>query len=238
VEAASIPWRPLGRLLVEKGLLSDEALERALDEQVVTGRRLGEILVELGCVSHSDLSLALAEQYGFELSIETGFGTGLRAQLERRQDAERPKAPPVLALVPSPDAADEPGEAGDPLHLAQLEEHWAKLAAAEARLAEMEHELARAQRAVARRRAQAVRLVRRLRSREQRVEQAPVPAGHVLLVQLADRYELVERDGPPPAEDDHVELPSLAGEAFVVDRLCRSPLPNDARSCVVLRPGR
>ncbi len=227
MEAASIPWRPLGRVLVEKGLLTDEALERALDEQAGTGRRLGEILVLLGCVSHSDLSLALAEQYGFELST----GAGPRAQLER------PTAPPVLALVPSADSPDERGDE-DPLHLAQLEEHWAKLAAAEARLAEVEHELVRAERIAERRRAQAARLVRRLRPHAAHVADVPAPDGHVLLIQLADRYELVERDGRPPADDAIVELPGIGDETFVVDRLCRSPLPNDARSCVVLRPGR
>jgi hypothetical protein len=238
VEAAGIPWRPLGRVLVEKGLLSDEALERALEEQAVTGRRLGEVLVELGCVSHSELSLALAEQYGFELTNETGFGPGLRPQLERPQDGARPTAQPVLALVPSPDPPDERGEESDPLHLAQLEEHWAKLAAAEARLAEVEHELALAQRLADRRRVQAVRLVRRLRARGAHAVDLSLPNGHVLLVQLADRYELFERDGGPPAQDAFVELPGIGDEAFIVDRLCRSPLPNDARLCVVLRPSR
>lgn len=223
MEAASISWRPLGQVLVEKGLLTGEALERALDEQAGTGRRLGEILVQLGCVTHSDLSFALAEQYGFELSP--------RAQLER------PAAPPVLALVPSADSPDERGDE-DPLHLAQLEEHWARLAAAEARLAEVEHELVRAERIAERRRAQAARLVRRLRAHVAHLADVPAPDGHVLLIQLADRYELVERDGRPPAADAIVALPGIGDETFVVDRLCRSPLPNDARSCVVLRPGR
>ena len=89
VEAAHIPWRPLGRLLVEKGLLSDEELELALARQALTGRRLGEIIVELRFVSRPALSRALAAQYGIELTAETGFGTGLRAEIERRHDGER-----------------------------------------------------------------------------------------------------------------------------------------------------
>ena len=114
MEAAHIPWRPLGRLLVAKGLLSENELELALEDQTLTGRRLGEILVELGCVTHAALSLALAEQYGIDLTAETGFGTGLRAQLERRQDGDREPgaggradafdAAPMLALVPDADA--------------------------------------------------------------------------------------------------------------------------------------
>ena len=47
MEAARIPWRPLGRVLVEQGLLSEDELERALEEQALTGRRLGETLVDV-----------------------------------------------------------------------------------------------------------------------------------------------------------------------------------------------
>ena len=232
MEAQRIPWRPLGRLLVEKGLLTDETLERALQDQAVTGRRLGEILVGLGCVSHADLSLVLAEQYGFELPTGTGPGTALR-RLGRPDDGE-PTTPPVLALVPSPQASREPG----PLHLARLEEQWAKLAAAEARVAELELELVRAKRAAERRRAQSVRLVRRLRRSGTRAEKVAEADGHILLVHLGDRYELVERDGSPPPPGALVEVPGLGDEAFVVDRLCRSPLPNDVRGCVVLHARR
>src|SRR5437667_4877314 len=89
VEAARIPWRPLGRVLVEQGLLSEDELERALEEQASTGRRLGETLVELGFVSHAALSRALTERSGLEPTSETGFGTGLRAGIERRKDRDR-----------------------------------------------------------------------------------------------------------------------------------------------------
>ena len=68
MEAASFTWRPLGRLLVEQGLLSHEELVTAIDEQEQTGRRLGEILVERGYVSAAALAAALAEQFGIKLS--------------------------------------------------------------------------------------------------------------------------------------------------------------------------
>ncbi len=137
VEAPEISWRPLGQLFVEKGLLQNESLEHALAMQVETGGQLGEKLVELGYVSSTSLARLLAEQYGVELSLDTGFGTGLRAELERRHDgkganpspAEEPK---TLTLVES-DLDTGP--------LAGLEEQWAKLAAAEARVAELETEL-------------------------------------------------------------------------------------------------
>jgi hypothetical protein len=148
VEAPAISWRPLGRLFVEKGLLNEERLEHALDAQAETGGRLGEKLVELGYVTRSTLAHLLAEQYGVELAYETGFGTGLRAELERRHEsttrpAGEPHAddePPFLTLVePTPD----PLQKNEALlsAFAGLEEQWARLAAAEARVAEVEREL-------------------------------------------------------------------------------------------------
>src|SRR6266487_4069959 len=180
MEAARIPWRPLGRLLVEQGLLSEDQLEHALEEQESTNRRLRETLIDLGFVSHAALSHALAEQYGIEPKAETGFGTGLRAEIERRldphRDDERKPAPqisdtaPALRLVPEPDTnTPEHAAEVEQSYLAQLEEQWAKLAAAEARLAEAEYELTALRRAVRRRRDQAVRLVARVRARDRRI---------------------------------------------------------------------
>src|SRR5919201_3415205 len=84
VTTAHVTWRPLGALLVEKGLLTAEELEEALAEQQESGKRLGQILVDRGHVSGPALTSALAEQYGIELKTEEGFGTGLRAEIERR----------------------------------------------------------------------------------------------------------------------------------------------------------
>ena len=105
MEAARIAWRPLGRLLVEQGLLTDDELERALVLQQATGKRLGETIVELGFVSGPDLASALATQYGIELTVETGFGTGLRAQIQRRHENDRGMpGPPALSIVETPAA--------------------------------------------------------------------------------------------------------------------------------------
>ena len=103
VEAAHISWRPLGQLLLDEGLLTPEQLEEALDKQATTGRRLGELAVELGFVSHMALSRVLSAQYGVELKSESGFGTGLRAQLARREDDGEPELPGpdfIVALPP------------------------------------------------------------------------------------------------------------------------------------------
>jgi hypothetical protein len=379
VEAAQIPWRPLGRLLVERGLLTDDELELALVKQEQTGKRLGETIVECGFVSGPELSNALASQYGIELATESGFGTGLRSQIQRRHESERGRGfRPALVAVPDPveaaaveeheQAESQPDEEREAVLLAQLEEQWAKLAAAEAKLADRELELSKVTRDYGRRRAQVARFARRIhvqderlrqslqdiheltqaaeelvvqveglstearsrdeglerlreveaeladrelelskiarvhsrrraqvarlvgrirvrderlerladdvrgcdaeierqraqveelstqvRSREEQIERltgdvrgcdeeierlrAQVPPvsvpsdGHLVLVQLADRYELVERAGPPPTSGTTLDLPELCEGRLVVGGTGRSPLPDDPRSC-------
>lgn len=257
MEAARIRWRPLGRLLVEQGLLGEAELEHALEEQESTGRRLGETLIELGFVTPAALSGALAEQYGFEPKAETGFGTGLRAELERRYERGGPageaahpaaEALPGLRLVPGPESPEPPAVESESLYLAQLEEQWAKLAAAEDRLVEAERELASVRRAAGRRRNQAKRLVERIRVRDRRIAELsanghvePVEVNHsthLVYAQLAGRYVLVERDGGPPQPGTIIELAASGEEAQTVlaSRVGRSPLPNDPRSCVFAQP--
>jgi hypothetical protein len=74
----------LGRLLIDHGVLTEGALERALAYQGHAGGRLGEILIEQGSVSRPLLAKALAKQFGTVLDEERGFGSGLRALVERR----------------------------------------------------------------------------------------------------------------------------------------------------------
>jgi hypothetical protein len=70
-------WRPLGKLLVEKGLLTESRLGEALREQQEGHARLGEILVSRGLLSGMQLAQTLAEQQGVELD-PTGLETTLR----------------------------------------------------------------------------------------------------------------------------------------------------------------
>jgi hypothetical protein len=67
MDQADFPWRPLGLLLVDKGLMTSNELELALAEQRRTGRLLGQILVGRGYVKSLALTQALAEQHGVEL---------------------------------------------------------------------------------------------------------------------------------------------------------------------------
>jgi hypothetical protein len=88
-------WRPLGQLLVRRGLLSADELQAALDQQERTGGLLGEILLRNGLLSRLALASSLHEQ-ALALESETGFGSGLRGAL----GSGEPQAPDV--------AADEP----------------------------------------------------------------------------------------------------------------------------------
>jgi hypothetical protein len=64
-------WMALGVLLVQKGVVSELALQAALvEKRKHQNRRLGEILVERGCLTGEELASALAEQHGVE--VETG----------------------------------------------------------------------------------------------------------------------------------------------------------------------
>jgi hypothetical protein len=76
--------RLLGKMLVELGAVKDGDVEVALRAQLETGEQLGEILVQHGLVCRPELVRALAYQSGVELDEQRGFGTGLRAEIERR----------------------------------------------------------------------------------------------------------------------------------------------------------
>jgi hypothetical protein len=77
---ARYSWRPLGALLVEKGLLTETQLDAALAEQQRTGRLVGQILVKSGLLSAFALAQALAEQHGVELKTEADIGANARPQ--------------------------------------------------------------------------------------------------------------------------------------------------------------
>lgn len=53
----------IGEFLVDKGLISDEELRSALDEQKTSKKFIGEIFLHRGMVTERELSEALAEQF-------------------------------------------------------------------------------------------------------------------------------------------------------------------------------
>ncbi|MDD4909922.1 MAG: hypothetical protein PHR44_04495 [Candidatus Omnitrophica bacterium] len=57
--------KQLGELLIERGVISSQQLEKALSVQKEKGGLIGEILVESGYAREEDIVQALTAQYGF-----------------------------------------------------------------------------------------------------------------------------------------------------------------------------
>ncbi len=57
--------KPLGELLIERGVITHDQLQIAIGHQQDNGGLLGEILVELKFVTEKDIAQALTAQYGF-----------------------------------------------------------------------------------------------------------------------------------------------------------------------------
>jgi hypothetical protein len=96
--------------------------------------------------------------------------------------------------------------------------------------------LAELERVAGRREAQVLRFVERIRERDRRLVSGAAVAAvpddrHLVYVQLADRYVLVECAGPAPDGNAIVALAELPGDRLVVERTGPSPLPGDNRRC-------
>jgi hypothetical protein len=63
-------WRPLGRILVNRELLTESGLQRVLLAQRRRGGLLGQLLLERGYITAEELASALAEQHGIDMPVE------------------------------------------------------------------------------------------------------------------------------------------------------------------------
>jgi hypothetical protein len=79
----------LGTVLVSQGLIDGGEVDEALLAQAESGGQLGEILLERGVICRPELDRAIAGQSGVDLAEEAGFGSGLRAAIERRHRLRR-----------------------------------------------------------------------------------------------------------------------------------------------------
>jgi hypothetical protein len=225
MEPAENIWRPLGELLVGKGLVTKDELELALAEQAESGRLLGAILVERGFVSGPALAIALAEQYGVELHIERGFGTGLWAEIDRRHRAGRGGADTEGTAVRAPrdHAGPENVVTLEPVKLPLLQ----AVPDADPELERLEAENRRLQDEIERLQSEFTRL---------KVVEAPQPASsHLLFVPTPARYLLVEREGAPPEPGSQLDV-GEAADAFVVAKVGAAPFPGESRPCAFLLP--
>jgi chromosome segregation ATPase len=82
--------RPLGEVLLERGIVSREQLATALEQQRSTGQPLGEIIVGFGFAPGPIVAQALATQHGGLIKTEYGFATGWSTD-----DARAPVAVPA-----------------------------------------------------------------------------------------------------------------------------------------------
>ncbi len=63
--------KPLGQILVERGVISNTQLQQALEAQKHGGGLIGEVIVELGYAKEEDIAYCLSLQFGYPyLSLE------------------------------------------------------------------------------------------------------------------------------------------------------------------------
>lgn len=128
---------PLGRLLVDRGLLTEEQLQYALAEQGRTGLPIGQVLISLSYVTAATIAQALATQEGgvvrTEFGLATGFGTPGLVSLP-------PVSPPQAASAPTwidakviqlPEPESVPAQEPAPLAVVALEPEPAPVLEAE-----------------------------------------------------------------------------------------------------------
>ena len=63
--AKRVITKRIGEVLLERGVISQAQLEKALAHQKAQGGLLGHVLVRLGFASEEEIALALTAQYGF-----------------------------------------------------------------------------------------------------------------------------------------------------------------------------
>jgi hypothetical protein len=102
---ANESWRRLGDIFVERGFVTPEQLEQALERQRETGERVGEALVAQGSISKFELAGALAEQMSVLSEAEPSAAQAPEAtvvELATRLDE------PVASVEPEPIVSSEP----------------------------------------------------------------------------------------------------------------------------------
>lgn len=73
VNIAKITKKRLGEILVAEGLVTNEQVQEALQEQQKTGLLLGETLVKLGYVTEIDIAGALSAEFGLPYFEATNY---------------------------------------------------------------------------------------------------------------------------------------------------------------------
>ena len=80
----------LGQILLERGVITAQQLEQALEYQKIHGGLLGQTLIQLGSVTEEAMALALTAQYGFpylpleNYEIDEGVAAVIPEQIARQ----------------------------------------------------------------------------------------------------------------------------------------------------------
>jgi hypothetical protein len=240
---ANESWRRLGDIFVERGFVTPQQLEQALERQRETGERVGEALVAQGSISKFELAGALAEQMSVLAELESSASEAPEATVvELATRLEEPVASAEREAEPEPVAspAPEPVASVEPELVASVEPEL--VASVEPELvASVEPEL------VASVEPELVASVEPELVASPELEPMPAPVilptslpslepkspfGWVAFASTTAGYRLVHLSGAIPMVGDTVEVPDVG--ALLVLRLGRSPLPGDQRTCVFL----
>jgi hypothetical protein len=87
--------RRLGDIFVERGIISEEQLHEALEQQRESGGKLGEVLVELGFITRVGLAGVISEQWDELRVSQSGRKT---AETEARRAASKGSSVVEVAL--------------------------------------------------------------------------------------------------------------------------------------------
>jgi hypothetical protein len=228
---------PLGRLLIARGLLTEEQLVEGLLEQDRTGDRLGQVLINLGFVEPPTIAMALASQHGGPLKTEYGFAIGFNEPTEPVTEGQSAEAelidalengaaasPPPVAPAPggptgsevAPEQPSTADAAAGPAPTAAL----AQLDAAQMRIAGLEGELVAAREQLDERRSKIAELEDQIAA-ARHAAQAELDAAHTRIAGLerelgAARDQLDERRSKIAELEDQAASSRLAGEEELV----------------------
>lgn len=88
--ARRVITKRIGEVLLERALINQQELDKALAHQQAHGGLMGQILIQLGFVTEEEIALALTAQYGFpylpldNYEIDTGLTTLIPEPMARK----------------------------------------------------------------------------------------------------------------------------------------------------------
>jgi len=184
-----------------------------------------------------------AEDRGRALSEAHVQAANFNAELQALRPRLAAAETELAALRPQVTAAESKFQAERDARAADIESSARKVANADAAVARTQAQLTARESELRTLKAEATERSRELdflRARLSTLESAPVEpeadpepvdnGPHILFVPRNGGYEIVERDGPPPARGDTVE----ADAVYIVAKVGPSPRPGEQRTCVYL----